>query len=234
MKNIIAAAMTAGVLVGCLPGAGEDPVPAQNGTSIVIAGVENGFAGKCDGTLKDAEDMSNLLKPYSADMTVLKDKQATASAMLAAMEKAVRSDLAIIYFSGHGGSQPSSDAFEVDGNDEFICCYDRGVLDNRIWEIVCKAKGRVFLIFDCCHSETMFRTPGVTFSSRAGKALRAGTQPRMLCWSGCPDSSYSYGSASGGEFTTALRKYASQDKTYAEVWKKIAEDGRLKSQQIVK
>ena len=203
-------------------------------TSVVVVGVENGFAGRCDGALKDAEDMAELLGPYAAELTSLKDKQATAGAVVAAMEKAARSDLAIIYFSGHGGSQPTSDAFEVDGRDEFICCYDAGVLDDRIWEVVRKAKGRVFFIFDCCHSETMFRTPGVTFSSKAGGALKAGSQPRMLCWSGCPDGSYSYGSVSGGEFTTALRKYTSKDRTYSQVWKKISSDEGLKLHQTVR
>lgn len=65
--------------------------------------------------------------------------------------------------------------FETDGRDEFICCYDTGVIDNRIWDIVCKAKGRVFFIFDCCHSETMFRAPGITFSSTAALSARIGS-----------------------------------------------------------
>lgn len=145
------------------------------------------------------------------------------------MRKAVRSDLAIIYFSGHGGSLPSSDEFETDGKDEFICCYDKGLLDDKIWKTVCEARGRVFLIFDCCHSETMFRSPGISFSI-AGRRLSGSSSVRMLCWSGCPDESYSYGSASGGEFTMALRKYASNDRTYAEVWEKISTDRRLMQQ----
>ena len=230
MKNIVIAVFAAFVLTGCINwmdgGTGN--------ASVVVIGVENGFAGKCDGALKDATDMTETLRPYSSNLTTLKDKQATASAVIAAMEKAVRSDLAIIYFSGHGGSQPSTDDFETDGRDEFICCYDTGVTDNRIWEVVCMAKGRVFFIFDCCHSETMFRTPGMTFLSKASVMTKSGAQPRMLCWSGCPDSSYSYGSSSGGEFTKALRKYALNDRTYSQVWKKVSSDETLKRHQTVK
>lgn len=230
MKNIVIAVFAAFTLAGCINGQGGGTGKA----SAVVVGVENGFAGKCDGALKDATDMTETLRPYSSNLTTLKDKQATASAVIAAMEKAVQSDLAIIYFSGHGGSQPSTDEFETDGRDEFICCYDTGVVDNRIWEVVRMAKGRVFFIFDCCHSETMFRSPGIKFFEKTNNAFKAGAQPKMLCWSGCPDSSYSYGSASGGEFTTALRKYASKDRTYSQVWKKISSDEGLKRHQTIR
>ena len=56
----------------------------------------------------------------------------------------------------------------------------------------------------------------------------------MLCWSGCPDSSYSYGSALGGEFTTTLLKYVSKDRTYSQVWEKISSDEGLKFHQTVR
>jgi len=121
----------------------------------------------------------------------------------------------------------SSDPFETDGRDEYICCYDEGVLDNDIWNIVSSAKGRVFLIFDCCHSQTMFRSPGIRLTGAAKSGLKARSSVGMLCWSGCQDNSYSYGSSSGGEFTIALRKYAADTLTYDEVWKKISSDERL-------
>lgn len=55
----------------------------------------------------------------------------------------------------------------------------------------------------------------------------------MLCWSGCPDDSYSYGSDCGGEFTTALLKYAQSGKSYDDVWKKVSTDAALARQQRV-
>lgn len=105
MKNIVIAVFAAFALAGCINGLGG----GTGNASVVVVGVENGFAGKCDGSLKDATDMTKMLRPYSSNLTTLKDKQATASAVIAAMENAVQSDLAIIYFSGHGGSQPSTD-----------------------------------------------------------------------------------------------------------------------------
>lgn len=208
----------------------------NNNASIVLIGVENGFAGKCTGVLKDIRDMTIPFSMCTSNIVTLTDNKATANNVIAAMENAVKSDFAIIYFSGHGGSVSTSDIFETDGKDEYICCYDKGVVDNRIWEIICRSKGRVFLIFDCCHSETMFRSPGITFKSAIKfKSVKSDDFiPNMLCWSGCPDNSYSYGSTAGGEFTTALLKYMAKDRTYDEVWNNISSDKNLKSHQIVK
>ena len=100
MKNIVIVVFGAFVLAGCINGYGRRTGKA----SVVVVGVENGFAGKCEGALKDAVDMTETLRPYSSNLITLKDKQATASAVISAMEKAAQSDLAIIYFSGHGGS----------------------------------------------------------------------------------------------------------------------------------
>ena len=106
MKKAVIAVIAAFVLAGCI---NDGLYSNSEKVSVVVIGVENGFAGKCDGAIKDATDMTDTLRPYSSNLTTLKDKQATASAVIAAMEKAVQSDLAIIYFSGHGGSQPSTD-----------------------------------------------------------------------------------------------------------------------------
>lgn len=85
MKSIVIAVFAAFALAGCINGQGGGAGEA----SVVVVGIENGFAGKCDGALKDATDMAETLRPYSSDLTTLKDKQATAAAVIAAMEKAV-------------------------------------------------------------------------------------------------------------------------------------------------
>lgn len=233
MKKSLVAAILMVFASGCINGI--DQIITSEKTSVVVVGVENGFAGKCPGSLKDADDMSKLLKKYSSDVQVLKDARATSAAVYTAMSKAVKADLAVIYFSGHGGSQRSLSYDEADGADEYICCFDQEILDDDIWKLVLSAKGRVFFIFDCCHSETMFRTPGVTMRCAVARlaAPRSGSQVSMLCWSGCPDDSYSYGSASGGEFTSALLRYAQSSKSYDDVWKKISTDVALASQQRV-
>jgi len=81
----------------------------------------------------------------------------------------------------------------------------------------------------------MFRSPGITMRCAAARLAspRAGSSVLMLCWSGCPDDSYSYGSEYGGEFTTTLLKYAKSGKTYDDVWKKVSTDAALARQQRV-
>ncbi len=85
MKNIVIAVFAVFVLAGCIneQGGGTEK------TSVVVVGVENGFAGKCAGALKDATDMTEMLRPYSSNLITLMDKQATATVVIAAMEKAV-------------------------------------------------------------------------------------------------------------------------------------------------
>lgn len=48
-------------------------------TSVVIVGVENGYAGRCPGSLKDANSMKSMLSKHSSDVVVLVDSGATTS-----------------------------------------------------------------------------------------------------------------------------------------------------------
>lgn len=220
--------------------------------SVVIVGVENsGVFGKCDGSETDAYNMAKLLGQYSSDLTFLINGSATVQNVRSAFEKAVKSDLAIIYYSGHGGSQRFEDTGieEVDGKDEFLCLYDGILRDNDIWDITGKSKGRVFEIFDCCHSETMFRVPGIKFrkvntpikrltklvSDFIGKIKKPASQEKtislgqnLLVWSGCPDNTYSYGSSDGGKFTNTLLKHFKKELTYSQLWSLIKADQSLK------
>ena len=288
---------------------------ARASVSAVVIGVENSkFAGSCPGAAYDSRRIASLLGYYASNVTYLTDANATRSSVSAALKKAVQSDLCILYYSGHGGSDRFSDtgAEEDDGQDEYLCLYDTYMRDNEIWDIISKAKGRVFLMFDCCHSKTMFQTPSFTmrravaaacpcgasctcganckcevgkpckcangasckvFKARSadcacgavcvcdpckcvkGEPCKCGAKsasckvktakrsvrfaaPRssefsMLCWSGCPDDTYSYGSASGGEFTNALFRHFSSDRTYAALWAEIAADKDLKEYEEV-
>jgi len=131
-------------------------------TAVVCVGLEKSrFAGNCPGAGIDASNMASLLKQYaSGGLTLLLNQQATAANVVSALEAAVGHDLCIFYYSGHGGrdENESKNRFgETDGRNEYLCPYDRMILDDRIWSIICKSKGRVMCIFDCCHSGTMYR-----------------------------------------------------------------------------
>jgi hypothetical protein len=108
------------------------------------------------------------------------------------------------------------------------------MLDDDIWESVSKAKGRVVMIFDCCHSATMFRDPATFFKfdteAETFAAARNPDQPQILVLSGCPDESYSYGSSAGGEMTLKLLKYYRKNRSYDSVFSKVVNDPGLKAQ----
>ena len=73
MKKIIFSMMMCMMAsTGCINGI--DQIVSGEKTSAVVIGVENGiFAGKCPGSLKDADDMAKLLKKHTSDVQVLKD-----------------------------------------------------------------------------------------------------------------------------------------------------------------
>ena len=234
MKTIIAMMAAAAMLFNGCKDIGSGQSPSQGGepaslpsTAVVCIGVENGWAGACPGAAVDAKRMAKLLKLQAGNAKLLLDKEATVNNVKAALSDAVKSDFAVVFYSGHGGQDSRGDASEADGKDEFMCLYDKPLYDNDIWKILSTGK-RVLLICDCCHSATMFRT--AVFSRRA-KLLKAGkdsSSVQMLCWSGCPDNTYSYGSEDGGQLTNALLKHFDAALTYKQLWSKVKSDKQLK------
>ena len=211
----------------------ETNIVVQTSSSAVCIGVENGWAGPCPGAKIDAQRMASLLKTQVNEVTVLLDKEATVANVKAAFSEAVKSDFTVVFYSGHGGQDITGDASEEDGKDEFMCLYDTAFYDNDIWKLLQKAK-RAVLICDCCHSKTMFRTSNlakaVAYKATKPKLLQASRDfsVQLLCWSGCPDDTYSYGSSAGGEFTNAILKYWKEGISYEDLWKKLKADSQLK------
>lgn len=195
-------------------------------TAAVVIGVEKGKYGSCPGAIADSSRMKNLLRDYTKDVTLLQNNQATRAAVSVALSKGASKDLLIVYYSGHGGQAGRGDSSEADGKDEYLCLYDGALYDNDIWKVVNMAK-RTFLIFDCCHSETMYRA----IEARTAQVRAAGEGPTMLCWSGCPDNTYSYGDVDGGKFTNAFMKAFDRRMTYGQVWTRLSNDAGLKSYQ---
>ena len=235
MKLIMCAA-AALVMSSCTQEPTPTPDTTTNDTYALVIGVENGYAGKCDGCLLDYKNMSAVIKPYAGKFVGMSDQQATRKNVVEAMKEGVKHELFIMYYSGHGGSTTTyTDKTETDGKDEFMCLYDQGLLDNDIWNILKESQGRVFLMFDCCHSATMFRTP-LTFARQMRKLSASSNISgpiNMICWSGCPDNTYSYGSSTGGQFTNTFREYFNKELTYDQLWRKIESNSSLKQYEIV-
>ena len=208
-------------------------------------GMENSRRfGSCPGAKHDSLQMKRLLKDRCEWFEYLSDSTATKEAVKKTMTMlidAVPEDgIFILTYSGHGGSDRFADTHdEKDGKDEYLCLYDTYLKDDDIWEMVTKCKGRVFLFFDCCHSETMFRAPLVppedllkepedVCGMGARDAVITTSPVDMLVWSGCPDSTYSYGDNAGGLFTNALMKaLTAGNESYKDIWSFIKKDKGL-------
>lgn len=213
------------------------PGPAQS-VSVVIFGMEHSSAGNCPGSELDAKRFKELMEKmgYGSRTQVFLNGAGTIANYERSISEAVKSDLAIIYYSGHGGSDDhhrlGTGANEDDGVDEFLCLYDGYYLDDKIWSMVSKSNGKVFMIFDCCHSQTMMRSPPLEeFQGIMAAGADGNDSFALLCWSGCPDDTYSYGSKEGGFFTSTLMKHWKPGISYEQLWKSISADESLKSAQ---
>lgn len=241
-KRLISAVLVAFavILAGCKTKPETTEQTRTNTTekvSVVVIGMERSkFAGPCPGAHTDAIRMRETFRGWYEDVVLLENEAATKEAVVAAMKKAAEADFMILFYSGHGGSEvfQTPGPEEVDGKDEFLCLYDTYLRDNDIWSIISKCKGRVWLIFDCCHSETMFRSIGFKMKMVEDSAFAKDTEMSMLCWSGCADNTYSYGDSSGGEFTSSILRNMFYDKTYDEVWKILEHDEILMSYERIK
>ena len=224
----------------------------KSSTSIVLAGVENGWAGACPGALKDVLTMAEVFRKTANDfdVTILTDKQATTTNFTRAVQNAVKKDLAIIFYSGHGGQDTNHSLGKANQEDdninEFICLYDKPFLDDKIWSLISQSHGRVVCIWDCCHSATMFRTVNTTNKKELNdfSGFKFNRKPELLAgardsgfslWnlSGCPDNTYSYGSDFGGMLTNTISYVVKDYLSYEDVWKKVSSDKDLKRSEIV-
>lgn len=236
ISYLIAIGMCIGV-VGCKSDGTMNPEAKSTNTYVVVVGMENSkFAGDCPGAGYDADRMYKLLSAYTPNIVLFRDSNATKANVTAALSKAIANandGLVIFCYSGHGGSEPfyNTGKEEVDGKDEFLCLYDTYMRDNEIWNIISQSRGRVFMIYDCCHSQTMYRAPGFKVRIPLSWDHRLNEQQgfSMLCWSGCPDDTYSYGASTGGQFTNALLRHFDTNKSYEALWNELKSDKVLRA-----
>ena len=226
-------------------------------TAVVITGVENSPKwGSCAGALTDCDTFQKIISEAADNysVTVLKNDQATVKNWKFAVENAVKKPLAIIFYSGHGGSDTNhvlgNGSNEEDGIDEFLCLYDKPLIDDEVWNIISKSKGRVFLVFDCCHSGTMFRTANIDepqnkeefgeFNNLNFEKMLLQTRdfentpsPSILCWSACGDETVARGNRFGGLFTNALKSAFGVGNTYNSIWNKLNSNNSLKRYEVI-
>lgn len=192
--------------------------------------------GGCPGAKLDSDEMAKLLGNYGK-VVLLQDKAANNMSVTKCMDDGVKHPLFILYYSGHGGQMKDKNG--EGGRSEFLCLDNGPLHDYTIWDHIQKAKGKVVLIFDCCHSATMFRdlrskkTENVGFQFSMLRHMMRNALPMsehdILVWAGCPADDFSYGDDDGGVFTNGIRKGFKDSDTYNDVWNrasKAAKDQR--------
>lgn len=240
MKKLILAMAACIAVAGCDPTDNQNddhslPTSKTNGAFVVTVGVENGYAGACPGALQDVKTMNSLLRPYAKKIYSFTDKTATRQAIKAALTEGAKQQLFIFFYSGHGGSKMASylDTTEEDRMDEYLCLYDGPFLDNDIWAIINRSKGRVVMIVDACHSETMYRAPFTMLKMSMKATHNVEGTLNMIVMSGCPDSDYSYGDINGGMLTNTIKKHFKSTLTYDQLWALVEADKSLKQYEKV-
>jgi len=165
-----------------------------------------GWAGDCPGTDVDGDVFAELCKEQGLDVVRLANEQATKQDMLDACTKATadmtNGGLFVLFISGHGGQVPDLNGDEDDGMDETLVMWDGELTDDVMCELWQKlpAGVRVFFVSDTCNSGSNFRAKPISARSFVPRNYTG----QLIHFGGCADGKSSMGSASGGQFTTAL------------------------------
>jgi len=143
-----------------------------------------GWDGRLAACEFDARDMAALAKKQGFNSSVLCSAEATAQAVLNAIDGAAKSlrkgDLFLLTYSGHGGQVRDLNGDEKDGDrmDETWVCFDRQLVDDELYERWSKFKSgvRILVLSDSCHSGTVTRA----VPSFIEGGLRVRAMPRVV------------------------------------------------------
>lgn len=168
---------------GSSPGAGATGSASARALLVGVAEVASGSGWWPLHADQDVELMREALARHrftSERVAVLRDREATASGIVAAFERellapARAGDVAVFYYSGHGQRLTDDDGDEVDGYDEALAPYgsprapaatyrgERHLRDDQLGLLLARlrarlgAKGSVLVILDSCFSGTATR-----------------------------------------------------------------------------
>lgn len=178
----------------------------------------NGWNGDCPGTDRDAAVVCTTLDRLGVPYLALANETATVEGVIAAAQavgaRVAPGGLLMLYFSGHGGQRATGDD-EIDNRDETLCLWDGALLDDTVWDLLCKVPEgvRVWLVTDCCNSGTNYRAAPHDYASGVSRWWRR--QPDLLHWGAAVDGTSAIGSWQGGFFTRALERAYKPGMTYA-------------------
>jgi len=140
-----------------------------------------GWSGPLTACEADAEDMQTLTKAKGYTTTILRTAEATrmavTDAVAGAAKKAVKGDIFVLTYSGHGGQVPDRDGDEPDDlKDETWCLFDGELLDDELYRLWLgfPAGVRILVLSDSCHSGSAIRAAFAGLSAGVSRsALQA-------------------------------------------------------------
>lgn len=183
------AIIAAALLAGCVNTGSADPQTSNVKASYLVVGMERSSRfGDCPGCELDARRITNMIKWHGYEGETLISEKATRSEVVRKLKSGIdntpEDGLFLFFYSGHGGQERlgGKEPDGADAKDEFLCLYDTYMLDDEIWDIVSKCRGRVFLYFDACHSATMYRSVKSEILAKSGpkKAVALAVDPKDL------------------------------------------------------
>ncbi len=124
----------------------------------------DGWDGSLNACELDANDLRQIADDRGFESTILLTAEATADAVVGAIERAARElapgDLFLLTYSGHGGQVPDrNDEGEEDRSDETWLAHDRQIVDDELYASWAKFQAgvRILVLSDSCHSGTVTR-----------------------------------------------------------------------------
>jgi hypothetical protein len=190
----------------------------------------DGWDGDCPGCDVDAKGLYNLFASKGFTAKLILNSAArwnfVRSEIINISAGLKPGELLIIAMSGHGGQIKDDNGDEKDGLDETICMWDGQVRDDEVLKMIGQLPEgiRIVLINDQCHSEGNFRSMvrKVKNTVSFGRWGKNNAKPiididavqkwqrssswtgQIIQFAGCRESSYSYGSLTGGTWTQNL------------------------------
>jgi len=163
-------------LFGLLSHAAAQENGARRALLIGIGQYKSDRLGALYGATNDIDVLSRVLAQHYGfkreNMVFLRDEKATRAAILRELERLVKvtgkNDVVYVHFSGHGSFRNDEDGDEGDDDDhdETLLPYDgrtKGVpdiVDDELGNIFGRLRtDNAVLVFDCCHSGTVTRSP---------------------------------------------------------------------------
>ena len=133
------------------------------GLNSVDPAAYDGWSGDLTACELDAHDMKAICEAAGMSTTTLLTPEATADAVLAAIDEAaatlISGDLFVLSYSGHGGQFEDENADEADGLDETWVLFDRQLIDDELYQRWASfAQGvRIVVFSDSCHSGSVVK-----------------------------------------------------------------------------